>query len=246
MISTALQWTCKFCGSFQVGSIQNSHASFTSFPIGKSKHGLVGYTIAAQRCLNSDCNDVSLYLQYVTVTKSATGENRIGDVLDFWRLKPDDDSKVIPEYIPDPVREDYYEACKIRDRSPKASATLARRCLQGMIRDFCGISRKRLIDEINDLRKAVENGTSPKGVEPETIDAIDAIRSIGNIGAHMEQDISVIVDVDVNEARALLELIEMLFEEWYVARHKRDERLKRVQAIAAEKHSLKQGKIEQS
>jgi len=104
-----------------------------------------------------------------------------------------------------------------------------------MIRDFCGISKSRLVDEINTLRKQVEDGSAPRGVEPETVEAIDAIRGVGNIGAHMESDISLIVDVEPGEAQALIELIEMLFEEWYVARHVREEKLARVKTIAAEK-----------
>ena len=54
---------------------------------------------------------------------------------------PESDAKPQPEFIPEAIRQDYREACRIRDLSPKASATLARRCLQGMIRDFCAITR---------------------------------------------------------------------------------------------------------
>jgi hypothetical protein len=48
----------------------------------------------------------------------------------------------LPDYIPEQIKDDYYEACSILNLSPKASATLARRCLQGMIRDFWGITKK--------------------------------------------------------------------------------------------------------
>jgi hypothetical protein len=51
----------------------------------------------------------------------------------------------------------------------------------------------------------------------------------------MEKDINLIVDVDPGEAQALIELIELLFAEWYVARHSRTERLNKVKQIAAEK-----------
>ncbi|MEI8253036.1 MAG: hypothetical protein WCG25_04765 [bacterium] len=50
--------------------------------------------------------------------------------LDSWQLLPVSEAKVLPDYIPDPIKQDYYEACRIRDLSPKASATLSRRCLQ--------------------------------------------------------------------------------------------------------------------
>jgi hypothetical protein len=51
----------------------------------------------------------------------------------------------------------------------------------------------------------------------------------------MEKDINLIIEVDPGEAQALIELIEMLFAEWYVARHDRQQKLARVAAIANEK-----------
>lgn len=157
------------------------------------------------------------------------------EAFETHHLRPENLSKQQPAYIPQPLREDYLEACLIRDKSPKASATLARRCLQGMIRDFCKISRGTLGGEIEALRKRVSEGSAPKGVTEESVDAIDAVRSIGSIGAHMEKDINVIVDVDPGEAQALIELIELLFDEWYVAQHRRASKLARVNSIAAEK-----------
>jgi hypothetical protein len=151
------------------------------------------------------------------------------------RLRPESYAKPLPDHIPQPLRDDYSEACAIRDLSPKASATLSRRCLQGMIRDFCGIAKARLFDEITALSDAVNNGTAPKGVSADSIDAIDALRGIGNIGAHMEKDINVIVDVDADEAQLMIELLETLFDDWYVARHKREQRFKSILDTAEQK-----------
>ncbi|WP_346732688.1 DUF4145 domain-containing protein [Bradyrhizobium sp. 186] len=152
-----------------------------------------------------------------------------------WNLMPASAAKPQPACVPEPLRVDYAEACAIRDLSPKASATIIRRCLQGMIRDFCGIKKGRLIDEIKELRKRVDEGDAPRGVQHDSVDAIDHVRGIGNIGAHMEKDINTIIDVDPDEAQRLIELTEMLFEEWYEARHRREQRLKQIGAIAAEK-----------
>ncbi len=138
----------------------------------------------------------------------------------------------LPSYIPGNITQDYVEACRIVSLSPKAAATLARRCLQGMIRDFCGITDSSLFREIAKLEALLTAGTAPKGVDAETIDAIHAVRKVGNVGAHMEKDVDVIVDVDPGEAQALIGLIEMLFADWYIARHKRQERLKGVIEIA--------------
>lgn len=156
-------------------------------------------------------------------------------VLSSHRLWPDSFSKPQPEFIPAPLREDYYEACRIRDLSPKAAATLCRRCLQGMIRDFAGVEGRTLHDEITKLRKAVDDGVAPNGVSPESVDALDHIRSIGNMGAHMEKDINVIVPVDAEEAQILIEVIESLFEDWYVRQFRRQSAFDRVKQIASAK-----------
>ena len=51
---------------------------------------------------------------------------------------------------------------------------------------------------------------------------------MGNIGAHMEKDINVIVDVDPNEAKLLIGLIETLVDDWYVTRHERKSRMEKL------------------
>lgn len=148
--------------------------------------------------------------------------------LSTWALVPSSMSKHFPEYVPRPIREDYQEACLIRDLSPKASATLSRRCLQGILRDFWKVKPGRLVDEIAQVKDKVD---------PITWEAIEAVRKLGNIGAHMEKDIDVIVDVDPNEAALLIGLVETLLKEWYVARAERQARMGAVIAAAASKKS---------
>jgi hypothetical protein len=146
--------------------------------------------------------------------------------LQKWSLIPPSKAKPFPEYIPEAVRRDYTEACTIVEASPKASATLARRCLQGMIRDFWSISKPRLKDEVDMLQEKVD---------PLTWKAIDAVRSVGNIGAHMEKDIDLIIDIDPGEAETLIGLVELLLKDWYINRHEREEQLKAVVRIGADK-----------
>jgi hypothetical protein len=147
-----------------------------------------------------------------------------------WQLLPESEAKPFPDYIPQQLRDDYAEACLIRHKSSKASATLSRRCLQGMIRDFWGIKKTRLVDEVDELKTKVDSGTW---------DTIDSVRHVGNIGAHMEKDVNLIIDVDPEEAGLLIWLIETLFEEWYVARHDREEKMKALTALAAQKNAQK-------
>lgn len=127
-------------------------------------------------------------------------------------IRPISSAKQFPQYIPETIRHDYEEACAIVSLSPKASATLSRRCLQGMIRDFWGIEKKNLYEEISALKNQIP---------ADLWSSIDALRQLGNIGAHMEKDTNVIVDIDPNEANSLIQLIELLMKEWYINREER-------------------------
>ena len=55
----------------------------------------------------------------------------------------------------------------------------------------------------------------------------------------MEKDINLILDVEPDEAQALVNLIELLFEEWYVAEHVREERLGKLGFVAENKDAKK-------
>lgn len=127
-------------------------------------------------------------------------------------IRPISSAKQFPDYIPEAIRQDYEEACAIVNLSPKASATLSRRCLQGMIRDFWGITKPTLNKEIDELQNQIP---------ADLWSSIDALRQLGNIGAHMEKDTNVIVDIDPNEANSLIQLIELLIKEWYINREER-------------------------
>jgi hypothetical protein len=156
------------------------------------------------------------------------------------RLLPDSSAKPQPDFIPFALREDYLEACKIRDLSPKASATLARRCLQGMIRDFAGVKEPNLFREIEKLKELAEAGVAPKGVSEDSIESLHHVRSLGNIGAHMEKEIDVIIPVEPEEAQILIELVETLFDEWYVQRENRKARFAALKLVAEEKQALRE------
>ena len=76
-------------------------------------------------------------------------------------------------------------------------------------------------------------------VEPAIWAAISAVREVGNIGAHMEKDINLVIDVDPDEAQTLIQLIEMLFKEWYIARKERADLSASIVAMAEAKKAAK-------
>lgn len=149
------------------------------------------------------------------------------DVIDTKiKLNPKFSCRKYPDYIPKAIREDYEEACEILTISPKASATLARRCMQGIIRDYWQISGKNLYNEIDMIKEKVNHDVWV---------ALDSLRQLGNIGAHMEKDINLIVDIEPEEADTLIKLIELLIKEWYIARHERQKTLSAIPLINSQK-----------
>lgn len=188
----------------------------------------------ATRCPNLECNELALSVGVKLATVNSGGGFVLRhDLIPMMRLRPNSFSKPQPDYIPQVLRDDYYEACKIRDLSPKAAATLARRCLQGIIRDFWKVNKRTLRDEVTELKTKIDS---------HLWEAIDGVREVGNIGAHMERDVNVIIDIEPDEAQRLIALIEVLFEETYVARHQRQQRVAEVTVLANEKNAEKKSK----
>lgn len=241
-------WTCPFCDRAQtVGHQRRSNSEFI-IEVGDTSDGKMALTGHYISCANPECHKTTISVAVRPVTTYSSGFQKVNyetDPLLERHIIPEGTAKPQPVFIPAPLVQDYNEACLIRELSPKAAATLIRRCLQGMLRDFAGVRGRTLYEEIDALRKSVGAGSAPQGVTDETVEAIDHVRRVGNIGAHMEVDINHIVEVEAGEADALIQLVEMLFEEWYVARYRRQQRLSRIAEIAANKDFDRAGKTPQ-
>lgn len=216
-----MNFQCPYCNRHTTITDPNKYSFWQEIYIKESTLGKVGFGVSAITCPNEECQKL-----FLTARLTHSYNSRpIGDII-TWRLLPESEAKVLPDYIPEAIKEDYYEACRIRDLSPKASATLARRCLQGMIRDFYGITKDTLFDEIKELEEKIEQ---------DVWESINAVREVGNIGAHMKKDINVIVDVEPEEAQLLISLIEQLIDEWYIVREERKKRAKNLKDLVASK-----------
>lgn len=172
------------------------------------------------KCPN--CFEVSIFIM---------GETGYFEDKTIW-IKPNSQAMQFPEYIPECIRADYEEACAIVDLSPKASATLSRRCLQGMIRDFWNIHKNTLFDEIEALEGQVP--ATQKQV-------IHSLRQIGNIGAHPEDDVSLIVDIIPEDAGKLIKIIELLMKQWYIERYETEKLIKDVNVLSFEMQEERKG-----
>ena len=210
----AFTYTCPYCGLPQAfeGSYNFNNTFYnTQFIVAHDYE--TRFRIYTIRCTNKNC-------QGICVIGINEHDGHQVDIM------PQHVYKRYPEYIPQQIRADYEEACQIITQSPKAAATLLRRCLQGMIRDFWNIKKENLSAEITAIKDKVT---------PPQWKALDGLRKIGNIGAHMEQDVNLIIDIDADEAKKLLRLIEMLLEKWYIARHDEEALCVDISEIADEK-----------
>lgn len=231
-------WTCPFCkhpstiGDDDVDDIRGENYT----------RSVDGYKSVRGRfvvCPNPDCKKLSFTLGLLEVKLDEVNRRvETKKITHFWHLIPDSEAKVYSrDIVPSAIIDDYEESCKIKGDSPKASATLSRRALQGMIRNFWGIKKPQDHKGLWTLKNEIE--AIKDLVDPDVWAAIDAVRDVGNIGAHMELDVNVIIDVEPEEATKLIGLIELLIEEWYINRYERKQRLTEIKKIADDKKVLK-------
>lgn len=115
-----------------------------------------------------------------------------------------------PSDVPADLAEDFNEAAKVLEDSPKASAALGRRCLQALLRDQ-GYKQ-------HDLAKAIDAVLAAKVLPSSLAENLDAVRVTGNFAAHPTKDSNsgAILPVEDHEAEWNLEVLEGLFDYYYV------------------------------
>ena len=120
----------------------------------------------------------------------------------------------IGDGVPVDLMGDYAEACAVLSISPKSSAALSRRLLQAILRDKGYWSRdlSRQIDAV------LKEQDPRKGLPTDLQKSVDAIRNFGNFSAHPLNDVTTlqVIDVEPEEAEWCLELVERLFDHYYV------------------------------
>jgi len=111
--------------------------------------------------------------------------------------------------VPQKFATDYAEACLVLADSTKASAALSRRCLQNLLREKAKVKPSNLADEIEQVMKSLPSHLSQ---------AIDAVRNIGNFAAHPIKSTNTgeIIEVEPGEAEWLLDVLEGLFDFYFV------------------------------
>ena len=118
----------------------------------------------------------------------------------------------VPAEVPEEFTADYKEACLVLADSPKASAALSRRCLQHILQEKSGAKTQ------NNLAKTIEEVIDDPKTPRDVADSLDMVRNIGNFSAHPNKSTNTgeIVPVEPVEAEWCLDVIEMLFELYFV------------------------------
>jgi len=173
-------------------------------------------------CPNHACRQLQVSVSMHLLWQDGPNVRAEPEPMHAWPILPEAGIRALPKSVPVEVAQEYTQARKLIPISRSAAATFARRCLQAMIRDFWGIKKNFLSEEVNALQEKVD---------PETWQAIDSVRQIGQVARHLEKGVNLIQEGDADEADMLLRLVDYLIDDWYVAREKRMERLATIKSI---------------
>jgi hypothetical protein len=147
----------------------------------------------------------------------ATGAGRVfagiqAPVTSDRLVRPKGSSRLpCPSEVPPSLAGDYLEACTVLPESAKAAAALGRRCLQSLLRNTVKV---KPADLSNEIQQVLDSGKLPSSLH----ESIDAIRNIGNFAAHpmKSTQTGMILDVEPGEAEWTLDVLEELFDFYFV------------------------------
>ncbi|MDR1915292.1 MAG: DUF4145 domain-containing protein [Synergistaceae bacterium] len=228
---------CPYCGyMYQAILGQNVYSNLFSDPGGNIALHSVIYI-----CPHIACKKIEVSVDAGMIPVSAQGKiegdrNRMGyDISGVFfseRILPRDVGGK-PEFkvaeVPEVIFRDYDEACRLLGVSPSASATYARRCLQSMVRKKFKLKPGKFQNEIKTLSSV--SGT----VKQEVIEALESVRRMGRFRAMPEDDVRVIAEITYAEARKIIDIIEVILCDWFVAPAEQDKRAGALRAILERK-----------
>ena len=116
-----------------------------------------------------------------------------------------------PAQVPKEFTQDYLEAALIINDSSKASAAISRRLLQHLLREKAGANQRNLVDAINQVINA---GSIPSYIS----ECLHTLREFGNFAAHPNKSslTAEIIDVEPGEAEWCLDVLDALFDHYFV------------------------------
>src|SRR5680860_208249 len=174
------------------------------------------YIVKTTTCPNSECKQSIIFLDTIhfpdntglppeVMNPPHTSERMI---YPRHQTRPN----VVLSDIPVNYLEDYNEAVEVLPISEKSSAALTRRLLQNLLRDESMVKHSDLNTEIGE---AVDSKLFPSRI----LTKLDQVRVLGNFAVHPIKSTSTgeIVDIEPGEAEINLDVVEMLFDEYFTA-----------------------------
>jgi len=161
---------------------------------------LTNWTVYHQRC--PECLQFIIYLEKVFP---------VNGTRERLRVYPPNAARQVPAEVTNPYRQDFAEAAAVLPYSAKASAALSRRCLQAVLKDKGGATKRDLNDQIDEV---IAKGGVPAAIAEQ----LHAVRNIGNFAAHPAKSTITgdIMDVEPGEAEWNLDVLEALFDIYFV------------------------------
>jgi hypothetical protein len=200
---------------------------------------MLGFEVDHQEC--PACSEQIIFLQkgkaahdHQSGSKDFVG---IDETLPFeeFLIWPRTVVRHCPLEVPKHLKEDFLEAAAVLSISPKASAALSRRCLQQILKECAKTNSK-------DLSKQISEVLASGNISSELGGQLEAVRNIGNFAAHTQKSTNSgeILDVEPEEAEWNLEVIEELFDHYFVKPAKLEKRKSGLNAklVAAGKTSI--------
>lgn len=181
----------------------------------------LGYVLSPLAC--AFCGGV------VVVARQWTQDGRDGGP--SWVVLPRQATRPVPievQAASPNIAADFEEAAAVLFVSAKASAALSRRCLQALLSEKGGARQRNLSEQIDAVLPTLPSHLA---------EDLDAVRHIGNFAAHPQKanETGAILDVERHEAEWTLEVLEGLFDFYYVQpaksalrRQKLEEKLEQV------------------
>jgi Domain of unknown function (DUF4145) len=207
------------------------HPQWESTEIG-SRKSYIGWLIEYQNC--PTCDALLIHLQTCVINYDEFYEEvEWGAILEERLVYPRAGIRPqAPPQVPEEIAKDFNEASLVFADSPNASAALSRRCLQNIIRHCEGIKKDSLFLEVEAV---LAKGHLP----PYITEDLHTIRDAGNVAVHpwKDSESGAIVDIEPEEAELVLNVLESMFDFYFVQPARAEEqRLKlRKKAKEAEK-----------
>lgn len=148
--------------------------------------------------------------------RAGRGGGRVEEYVAYPRYAT---GRTAPDEAPETLRADYAEAVASLDHSPQASATLSRRIVQQVLTEQGGYAEGSLARQIDAF---VEDARTPS----ELSDNLHYLREIGNFAAHpvKSERTGEVLPVERDEAEWALEVVDELFDFYFVAPRRNEAR----------------------